>query len=294
MTHEGQGRELKQNRITQFAVITVACAVYAVAFNWFFDASHINAGGLTGVAQIINHYVPSVPIGTMTLALNIPLFLLGWKIVGVELLTSSLYATLVSSVLIDVLARLYTFAPMDSILAAIFGGVLLGVACGLMMLQNATTGGTEMAARLLKVKFERIPIGRICMVLDGVVMVAYAVVFRDPTRALYSMVALYILSLLLDKVVYGGSAAKVAYIISDEYEAITARLLEMDRGVTLLQGKGGYSGSDKHVILCAFGRNQIVLVKRLIREIDPDAFVIVCDAHEILGEGFGVYTPGGL
>lgn len=285
---------MKQNRLVQYAVITFACAVYAVAFNWFFDASNINAGGLTGVAQIINHYIPQAPIGTLTLAMNIPLFLLGWKLVGVELLTASLYATLVSSVFIDVLAAFHRFSPMDPILAAIFGGVLLGVSCGLMMLQSATTGGTEMAARLLKVKFERIPIGRICIVIDGVVTVAYAIVFRDATRALYSMVALYILSLLLDKVVYGGSAAKMAYIISDRYEAITRKLLEMDRGVTLLQGVGGYSGKEKHVIMCAFGRNQIVLVKRMVKEVDENAFIIVCDAHEILGEGFGVYTPGGL
>lgn len=285
---------MKQNRLVQYAVITFACVVYAVAFNWFFDASNINAGGLTGVAQIINHYIPQAPIGTLTLAMNIPLFLLGWKLVGVELLTASLYATLVSSVFIDVLAAFHRFSPMDPILAAIFGGVLLGVSCGLMMLQSATTGGTEMAARLLKVKFERIPIGRICIVIDGVVTVAYAIVFRDATRALYSMVALYILSLLLDKVVYGGSAAKMAYIISDQYEAITRKLLEMDRGVTLLQGVGGYSGKEKHVIMCAFGRNQIVLVKRMVKEVDENAFIIVCDAHEILGEGFGVYTPGGL
>lgn len=285
---------MKQNRIAQYAIITVACAIYAVAFDWFFDASHISAGGMTGVAQIINHFIPQAPIGTLTLAMNVPLFLLGWKLVGVELLAASLYATAVSSVFIDVLAAFHTFQPMDSILAAIFGGVLLGVACGLMMLQSATTGGTELAARLLKVKFERIPIGRICLAIDGIVTVAYALVFRDATRALYSIVALYILSLLLDKVVYGGSAAKMAYIISDEYEAITRKLLEMDRGVTLLRGEGGYSGNDKHVILCAFGRNQIVLVKRMVAEIDKDAFVIVCDAHEILGEGFGVYTPGGL
>lgn len=285
---------MKQNRIVQYAIITVACAIYAVAFDWFFDASHISAGGMTGVAQIINHFIPQAPIGTLTLAMNVPLFLLGWKLVGVELLAASLYATAVSSVFIDVLAAFHTFQPMDSILAAIFGGVLLGVACGLMMLQSATTGGTELAARLLKVKFERIPIGRICLAIDGIVTVAYALVFRDATRALYSIVALYILSLLLDKVVYGGSAAKMAYIISDEYEAITRKLLEMDRGVTLLRGEGGYSGNDKHVILCAFGRNQIVLVKRMVAEIDKNAFIIVCDAHEILGEGFGVYTPGGL
>ena len=135
--------------------------------------------------------------------------------------------------------------------------------------------------------------------------VTYALIFRDLTRALYGMISLSLISVSIDKVVYGPNAAmdwvlygmdssKVAYIISDCHEELTHRLLELDRGVTLLQGKGAYSGKDKQVILCACARTQIIPVKRAVQEIDPDAFVIVCDAHEILGEGFGVYAPGGL
>ena len=122
----------------------------------------------------------------------------------------------------------------------------------------------------------------------------YALCFRDLSRAMYGIVALYILSLLIDRVVYGPNAAKVAYIISEQYEAITRELLQLDRGVTLLEGKGAWSGKDKRVILCAFGRRQIIPVKKLVQAVDPNAFVIVCDAHEILGEGFGTYDPTGL
>lgn len=285
---------MKRKIIIQYAVITLACAVYAVGFNWCFDPNHLSVGGFTGAAQIIHYFVPQLPVGVMTLVMNIPLFILGWKKIGPHLLVASLYATAVSSVMIDVLGSLHTFAPMDSILAVLYGGVLLGAAFGIMLLQSATTGGTELAARLLKLRFERIPIGKICLFIDTFVTVVYAIVFRDMTRALYGIVGLYVVSIVMDKVVYGGNAAKVAYIISEQHEAVTEKLLQLNRGVTLLNGSGAYSGEDKKVILCAFGRSQIVQVKRLVRDIDPNAFIIVYDAHEILGEGFSAYTPGGL
>lgn len=261
--------------LKRYALITVACGLYALGFNWFFVPNRFTVGGFTGVAQIINHFLPMLPVGTVALVLNIPLFILGWRKIGRDLLISSLYATAVSSLMIDVLASLYTFPAMDPILACIYGG-------------------TEMAARLLKLKFQGLSIGSLCLALDVAVTLGYALCFRDMTRAMYGVVALYILSLLIDRVVYGPNAAKVAYIISEQYEAITRELLQLDRGVTLLEGKGAWSGKDKRVILCAFGRRQIIPVKKLVQAVDPNAFVIVCDAHEILGEGFGTYDPTGL
>ena len=280
--------------LTRYGIITAACALYAVGFTWCFDPNHISVGGFTGIAQIINHYLPQLPIGTLALVMNIPLFILGWKKIGKALLFSSLYATAVSSVMIDALAAVHTFQPMDPILACLYGGAICGVAFGVMLRQGATTGGTELAARLLKLKFESISIGTLCLMIDVLVTFGYALIFRDMTRALYGVIALYVSSLLMDKVVYGPNAAKMAYIISDHSEEITQKLLELDRGVTLLDGYGAWSGRRKDVILCAFGRSHIVPIKKLVQEIDPDAFVIVCDAHEILGEGFGTYTPGGL
>ena len=280
--------------LKRYGLITVACALYALGFNWFFVPNHFTVGGFTGVAQIINHFLPMLPVGTIALVLNIPLFILGWRKIGRDLLISSLYATAVSSLMIDVLASIHTFSPMDPILACIYGGIVTGIGCGLLLHESATTGGTEMAARLLKLKLESLSIGTLCLAIDILVTVTYALIFRDLTRALYGMISLSLISVSIDKVVYGPNAAKVAYIISDCHEELTRRLLELDRGVTLLQGKGAYSGRDKQVILCACARTQIIPVKRAVQEIDPDAFVIVCDAHEILGEGFGVYAPGGL
>ena len=280
--------------LKRYALITVACGLYALGFNWFFVPNRFTVGGFTGIAQIINHFLPMLPVGIVALVLNIPLFILGWRKIGRDLLISSLYATAVSSLMIDGLAAVHTFKPMEPILACLYGGVIIGVSCGIMLREGATTGGTELAARLLKLKLESLSIGTLCLAIDILVTVTYALIFRDLTRALYGMISLSLISVSIDKVVYGPNAAKVAYIISDCHEELTRRLLELDRGVTLLQGKGAYSGRDKQVILCACARTQIIPVKRAVQEIDPDAFVIVCDAHEILGEGFGTYDPTGL
>lgn len=278
----------------QYAMITLSCALYAVGFNWCFDPNHLSVGGFTGVAQIINFFLPRVPIGMAVIVLNLPLFVLSWTKVGRHWLYATLYATLVSSGMIDLLAGVYTFRPMEPMLAAIYGGVIVGLGCGLMLRYSATTGGTELAARLLKLKFPGLSIGTLCLSIDAIVVISYAAVFRDLTQALYAMVALFIISKVMDRVVYGGNGAKMAYIISEQYEAITAKLLELDRGVTLLEGRGGFSGSPKNVILCAFSRAQIVSIKSIVKQADPDAFIIVCDAYEILGEGFGVNRPDGL
>ena len=280
--------------VGQYAMITLSCALYAVGFNWCFDPNHLSVGGFTGVAQIINFFIPQAPIGTIIVVLNLPLFILSWKKVGRQWLYATLYATLVSSGMIDLLAGVYTFRPMEPMLAAIYGGVIVGLGCGLMLRYSATTGGTELAARLLKLKFPGLSIGTLCLSIDAIVVISYAAVFRDLTQALYAMVALFIISKVMDRVVYGGNGAKMAYIISEQYEAITAKLLELDRGVTLLEGRDGISCSPKNVILCAFSRAQIVSIKSIVKQADPDAFIIVCDAYEILGEGFGVNRPDGL
>ena len=200
--------------LKRYALITVACGLYALGFNWFFVPNRFTVGGFTGVAQIINHFLPMLPVGTVALVLNIPLFILGWRKIGRDLLISSLYATAVSSLMIDVLASLYTFPAMDPILACIYGGIVVGIGCGVLLHESATTGGTEMAARLLKLKFQGLSIGSLCLALDVAVTLGYALCFRDLSRAMYGIVALYILSLLIDRVVYGPNAAKVAYIIS--------------------------------------------------------------------------------
>ena len=219
---------MKRNVLTQYLIITASCALYAVGFNWMFDPNHISVGGFTGLGQIINYLLPGLPIGTIVIILNVPLFVLGWRFIGKDFLFSSVYATAVSSLMIDGLAAVHTFKPMEPILACLYGGVIIGVSCGIMLREGATTGGTELAARLLKLKLESLSIGTLCLATDILVTVTYALIFRDLTRALYGMISLSLISVSIDKVVYGPNAAKVAYIISDCHEELTRRLLELE------------------------------------------------------------------
>ena len=288
-------RQTLKTHLLPYLWITIASALYAVGFNWCYEPNQIGFGGITGVGQIINHFLPWAPIGTVVILLNIPLFLLGWKFLGGHLLVSSLYAMFISSVFIDLLHMLHTFQPMDPMLATIFGGVLMGGSLGIVFLQGATTGGTDLIARLVKLRLAWLPMGKLLLAVDLLVILAVALAFGNLYSALYGIVALYLSSFVMDKVLYGLDNAKVAYIISDRHEAITPRLIhDLDRGVTILHGRGAYSGAEKKVLMVAFKQRQIVEIKRLVTEIDPAAFLIVCDAHEVLGDGFRAYKENDI
>ena len=276
-------------------LITLASLFYAVSFVWCFDPNGIAFGGITGLAQIINRLFPAIPVGVTVIVLNIPLFLLGWKLIGGKLLVSSLYAMFISSVFIDLITPLYDWQPMDPLLACIFGGLLMGGSLGIVFLQGATTGGTDLAARLLKLKFKWLPMGKLLMGVDLAVIILVALFFQNLNTALYGLVALYISTLAMDGILYGLDNAKVAYIISDHNKEIADAIVhDLDRGVTILQGQGAYTGADKQVLMCAFKQREIASIKAAVKGIDPDAFLIVCNAHEVLGEGFRDYKKDDL
>ena len=167
-------KETLRKTLMAYVWITVASVIYAVGFNWFYVPNEIAFGGITGVGQIINHILPWAPIGTVVIILNIPLFLLGWKLLGGHLLVSSLYSMFISSIFIDILHMLHTFEPMEPILGCIFGGVIMGGSLGVVFLQGATTGGTDLIARLLKLKLAWLPMGRLLLAVDLLVIVAVA------------------------------------------------------------------------------------------------------------------------
>ena len=277
-----------------YSLITFGALIYALSFNWFFQPNHIAFGGLTGIAQILNRIWPVLPVGAMVIVMNVPLFVAGVRRMGVGLLLSSLYCMAVSSIFVDIMAAVHTFSPMDPLLASLYGGLTLGFSLGLVLMANATSGGTELLARLLKYRLPNLSMGRLCLVIDLVVIVAYAAAFRSLNNALYGIVALYIATIVMDMVIYGSQRAVLAYIISDHSGTIAAALLELDMGITLLNGTGGFSGGEKRVILCAIRRRQVAMVKELVNERDPAAFVIVCQAHEVLGEGFTAYDKNAM
>ena len=276
-------------------LITLASLVYALSFVWCFDPTGIAFGGITGIAQIINNLLPAVPVGATVIVLNIPLFLLGWRLIGGKLLVSSLYAMAVSSLFIDLLSSLRAWEPMDPLLSCIFGGLLLGGSLGVIFLQGATTGGTDLAARLLKLRLAWLPMGKLLLAIDLGVIILVALFFRNLNTALYGFIALYISTLAMDGILYGLDTAKVAYIISDRNDEICSAIVhDLDRGVTILQGRGAYTGADKKVLMCAFKQREIAAIKAAVKGIDPDAFLIVCNAHEVLGDGFRQYSKNSL
>lgn len=276
------------------AVILLGSFIFAIGFDWCVAPNHFSIGGLTGVAQVINVVFPMLPVGMLSIVLNVPLFVLGWIMLGKRAVFKSLVAMLLSSFMLDGIAAVHEFQAMDPLLASVYGGVFLGLSMGMLMSVNTTTGGTELGARLLKFPFPHLPIGKLCLILDVLVVSAYAAVFQSILNAMYGIIALYISSIVMDSIIYGTRTAQVAYIISEKQEEITEKLLEMDRGVTLLHGEGAYAKQSRKIIMCAVKRNQIVPIKLLVSEIDSDAFVIVCKANEVLGEGFGEYTKDSI
>ena len=275
--------------------IALGSVLYSLSFDWFYVPNQIGFGGLTALGMILNHLSPAIPIGTVVLILNIPIFILGWKFLGGHTLVSSLFAMAATSVLVDLISAVYTFPPMDPMLAAIFGGVSLGLSLGIIFSKGATTGGTDLIARLLKLPFAWLPMGKLLLVVDLSMLLAVSVAFRSMESAMYGIIALYISTMVMDMVLYGLDQSKVAYIVTSNPRPLAAEIdKQLDRGTTFLHGEGSFTGQDRLVLMCAFKQRQIVPLKALVHEMDPEAFIIVCNAHEVLGQGFRRYQKNDL
>ena len=264
--------------VRDYLWIALGSVIYSISFDWFYVPNQIGFGGLTALGMILN-----------------PLSLLGWKYLGGGTLVSSLFAMVATSVLVDLIAALYTFPPMDPMLAAVFGGVSLGVSLGMIFSKRATTGGTDLIARLLKLPFAWLPIGKLLMAVDLAMLLAVSIAFRSMESAMYGIIALYISTTVMDGVLYGLDRSKVAYIVTSEPQAVTEEIdRQLDRGVTYLHGEGSFSREEKLILMCAFKQKQIVPLKELVHELDPQAFLIVCDAHEVQGQGFRRYQKNDI
>ena len=273
-----------------YGIITVGSVLFALSFDIFFASNQVAMGGITGLAQVINAVLPQFSVGMLAFLLNVPLFLAGWKFIGFHLLASSLFSLAVSSIAIDGIAALYTFPVMHSMLSCLCVFAMMGLGFCIVFSQGATTGGTDIVARLLKLKFPWLPLGKLMLVPDGVVLTLAAIAFGRVEAALYGAVAIFVSARVMDTVLYGLDTSKVAYIISDNWRRIADVLMEeQERGVTILRGQGAWTGAEKQVLMVAFKQKGIVEIKRTVHELDPQAFMIVCDAHDVLGEGFGDY-----
>lgn len=275
--------------------IFLGSVLYSLSFDWFYVPNQIGFGGLTALGMILNHFSPAIPIGGVVLVLNIPIFILGWRFLGGHTLVSSLFAMAATSVLVDLIAAVYTFPAMDPMLAAVFGGVTLGASLGMIFSKGATTGGTDLIARLLKLPFAWLPIGKLLLAVDLAMLLAVSIAFRSMESGMYGIISLYISTLVMDGVLYGMDRSKVAYIVTSKPQAVASEIdRQMDRGATFLHGEGSFSREEKLVLMCAFKQKQIVPLKALVHELDPEAFLIVCDAHEVLGQGFRRYQKNDI
>ena len=286
-------KKLFQPTLWLFRII-LGCVMFALGFDLFLVPNELNAGGISGLAMILVHWLGIGSVGTVTILMNLPLFVIGGIKVGKKFFVGSLIGMVVSSVALDVLALLPT-PDVDPLLATLYGGVLCGLGLGVVFSTGASTGGSDIVVRLLKRKFQNVPIGTINMCFDLTVAALTGIVFWDVTCALYSGVAIFVTGQVIDAVVYRFDYSKVALIISDHHEAITQAISsELDRGATYLSGEGSYSNQPKKVILTVVKKQQIAELKRLVVEIDPNAFIVVQEAHQVLGEGFARYSKESL
>ena len=250
----------------------------------FLIPNRIAAGGVSGLATII-HYLLHFPVGAVILALNVPLFLLSLRELGIPFGIRTLYGTLTLGIWVDVLTPYLKPLTQDLLLAAIYGGVAVGIGMGLVFRFRGSTGGTDLAARLLN-KYVHISLGQSLLLIDFMVITAAGIVF-SAELAMYALLSLFVSTQVIDLVQEGMGFAKAVYIISERTEEITRAIFrELDRGATSLKGRGLYTGRDREIILCVVSRAQITALKDLVYRIDPQAFVIVTDAREVLGEGF--------
>lgn len=283
-------REIIWRELKFVGTILLGCTVFSLGFDLFLDPNNINVGGITGIAMILRELLGFGSIGAYFAAINIPLFLLGYKELGRRFFIGSMLGMLFSTVLLDLLT-IIPVPEIDLMLAALYGGGLTGLGLGLVFMAGASTGGSDIMAKLLRKRFRRLKLSRLMLILDIITVTLTGVVFHDITRTLYSALPLYVSALVMDSVIYGLDYSSMALIISDKYsEIVTEIARKLERGTTLLDAHGGYHGDSRQVVMCAIRRRQITELKDLVSRIDPNAFMILQDAHQVLGEGFMRYS----
>ena len=269
-------------------------AVFAAGFAFFLQPNDLSPGGISGLALLLVEVLGFGSVGVLSILMNLPLFILGGLKIGRQFFLGSLLGMILSSLLIDGFAALHLTA-VEPVIAMIYGGVLCGIGLGIVFVGGTSTGGSDILVRLLKLKYRNVPIGQIALSFDAVVVLLTGLVFQDMNKALYTGITVWLCGKMVDAVVYRFDYSKVALIISKEYAAIAADIgKKLDRGATFLHGEGSYSGKQTKVVLTAVKKQQITELKELVMALDPDAFVILQEAHQVLGDGFHRYSKHSL
>ena len=268
--------------------------IFALGFSLFLEPNDMSAGGISGLALIFVELTGLGTVGILSILINLPLFILGGLKIGKRFFAGSLLGMLLSSVLID-LFSLLPIPVVEPLVAVLYGGVLCGLGLGIVFICGTSTGGSDILVRLLKLRYRNVPIGQISLYFDAVVVVLTGLVFHDVTKSLYTGITVFLCSQVIDAVVYRFDYSKVALIITSEYQRIADAIgQKLDRGATFLHGEGSFTHRETKVVLAAVKKQQLAELKELVMSIDPNAFVIVQEAHQVLGDGFSRYSKDSL
>ena len=282
------------NKYKWIVATVMGSAVFALGFSLFLQPNDMSPGGISGLAMVAVELLGFGTTGVFSILINLPLFILGGMKIGKRFFVGSLIGMLLSSVLIDTFAMI-PFTQTEPLVAALYGGVLCGLGLGVVFMCGTSTGGSDILVRLLKLKYRNVPIGQISMYFDAFVVVVTGLVFLDVSKALYTGITVFVCGQVVDAVVYRFDYSKVALVISSEHVAIAEAIAKkLDRGATYLKGEGSYTHADIKVVLTAVKKQQVAELKELVMEIDPKAFVIVQEAHQVLGDGFSHYSKDSL
>lgn len=278
--------EQSWKKIKNFVMMTLGALIYAVAISLLLDPNSLAPGGVAGISIILSRVIP-VETGTLILLINIPILILGaWKF-GLKFIVSTIYCIGLTSLTTNLLGAHVGAITEDVFLASLAGGALMAVGIGTVFKAGGTTGGTDIIVKILRLKMPHLKTGNLFLTIDAVIVTCSAFVFKDIDRAMYAGMTVILTSLVLDVVLYGKDEAKLIYIISDKSEIITKRLLDdLDIGVTQVRGMGAYSGKDKNVIMCVVKKHISPKIEEVIKQEDPQAFLIVSSATEIYGKGY--------
>ncbi|MCI9345861.1 MAG: YitT family protein [Lachnospiraceae bacterium] len=275
-------------KLKKYVIITAAAFVYAVGVSLFTDPNNMAPGGVTGISIILSRLLP-VSTGTFIMLINIPILIFAvWKF-GIAFTVSTIYAIALISSFTNVLSP-YGAATDDILLAALVGGTLTAVSIGVIFRAGATTGGTDIIVKALRLRFPHLKTGKIFFIADALVVTLSGIVFRDLNAALYAAISAICTSVVMDVVLYGRDEAKLLYIISSRAEEIAGRLLsDLDIGVTYIKGQGAYSGDNKRVIMCVVKKPVTPRAEEIVKQEDPHSFMIITSATEVFGEGYKSY-----
>lgn len=268
----------------------IGTLIYSVAVTVFLSANGISPGGFTGIATVTN-YLTNIPTGIILFALNIPVLILGYIKMGGMFILKTAFVTVLTSFSLDIAERFFTPLKTDGILASLFGGILMGLGMSLILLRGATTGGTDIIAKLINRKYRHLSVGRVILIADGVVIILTAIVYKNAESALYSVVAIYAATRMMDILLYGADRGKIIYIVTSQPDLICREINNtVGRGVTRLSVVGGYTGESRTMLMCTVRAHEAAAVHDAIREYDEGAFIVVSDAGEIIGEGFKMHN----